>query len=69
MSIAGIGVTKTGDAHAFMATPIGSTTRKAKGGVPALQEVKKRVVLSDAVGKQLQQHLRFGQIGRHIGPR
>jgi probable HAF family extracellular repeat protein len=66
--IAGLGVNKAGDVHAFKATPI-DTAAETEMGVPLSQEVKKRVVLSDAARKQLQRHLRFGQIGRLIGPK
>lgn len=65
--IAGLGVNKAGDVHAFKSTPI-DTAAENEMGVPLSQEVKKRVVLSDAARKQLQRHLRFGQIGRLIGP-
>ncbi len=65
--LAGIGVTEAGEAHAFLATPIG-TPAGSESMVPALQEAKKRVVLSDAARKQLQQHVRSGQIGRLVAP-
>ena len=58
---------KAGDVHAFKATPI-HTAAETEMSVPLSQEVKKRVVLSDTARKQLQRHMRFGQIGRLIGP-
>jgi probable HAF family extracellular repeat protein len=66
--IAGIGANEAGEVHAFMATPIGTAVGSERS-VPALREAKKRVVLSDTARKQLQQHLRFGEVGRFIGPR
>jgi probable HAF family extracellular repeat protein len=66
--IAGIGANEAGDVHAFMATPIG-TAAGSERSVLTVQETKRRVVLSDTARKQLQQHLRFGQIGGLIGPR
>jgi probable HAF family extracellular repeat protein len=66
--LAGIGVNDAGDAHAFLATPIGSAAG-SETSAPTLPEVKNRVVLSDALRKQLQQHLRFSPIGGLIGRR
>jgi probable HAF family extracellular repeat protein len=66
--LAGIGVNDAGEAHAFLASPIGSSAGSEESA-PVLQEVKKRVILSASARKELQQHLRFGQIGRVIGSR
>ena len=66
--LAGIGVNDAGDAHAFLATPIDSAA-ESEWTAPALQEMKKRVVLSDALRKQLQPYLRFGPSGRPVGLR
>jgi probable HAF family extracellular repeat protein len=63
--LAGIGVTDAGEAHAFLATPIGTAAESEKSAL-AVQEAKKRPLLSNTARKQLQQHLRFGKIG---GPR
>ena len=62
--ITGLGMTRTGEIHTYLATP----TRAVTSGESTSQNAISRRILSDDARKQLEQQLRFGRsVARFMG--